>query len=1043
MDDKPAPAVPLEDVLEAERKDIKIIRELRRVYDESFSPGASRPAAQPLDAPIPGKKPPPRTKPPWVASNEKWAGVIEKAHSSNFVGLAFSGGGIRSATFNLGILQALADLKLLYRVDYLSTVSGGGYIGGWLAAWTKRAKSFAKVQAQLSANRVHQKYDREPTPIRFLRMFSNYLTPKLGVFSGDTWAMVAIYLRNTLLNLVIVLSLVAASLMVPRMILRWAESGRGEHGLGFALTGAAAILLLVAFFIIVTNMAFLDSSTRKKAPWITSQPMILVFVSAPIFAAAVLASLLRHPRPARDEALEWAIAYAAIWFLATLVAWVGRKLVPSLNPPAYAADEDSGDKKPGSNSHPAAPAHPSRPSGGFLFNAIIFLVPFVSAFVAGALAGWLFALLSYRSHSWFLPPRLTLGAPLVVFIFCLAGSLHIGLMGTIFRDWKREWWGRLGGWLMLGGIVWTSIFWIALFFPHFVLTSAFVKSLAAKYLTPAWILSTAASVFAGKSSFSGENGKSPAWLDWAVKIGPYVFIAGLFCWISYLIDSLRAHLQGNGLFWAFGICVAIAAVMSWRVDVNEFSMHLFYRNRLVRCYLGASNVGRSPNRFTGFDRTDDIPLKNLRIDAKTSENPLDPYDPYDGPYPVINTTLNLVKGKDLAWQERKAESFVLTPRYCGYDVWLEEQDSPILQRKSAAEKPETIDGAGIRAGIHELFRRFDRFGYRPTEKYAFPPPFYGPFLGLAMSISGAAASPSMGSYSSTPVGFLMTIFNVRLGQWMGNPRHRRCWQRPTPRIGLSYLINELLGGTTDEAAYVYLSDGGHFENMGLYELVKRRCGLIILGDAEADSGYAYTGLGNAIRKCRIDLGVNIDLNVDPITPSSGAPLSSQHCAIGTIHYENVDVNAPTGTLIYFKSSLTGDEPNDVKNYKKSQKDFPHQTTADQWFNESQFESYRRLGYHEVITSILGDGIEYPHSSKISAATHLPGSHSGEAGFDAQSRHVLKPEAIVAGQEESKPSTAPALPSSNDSLESRLQAEFAKFGFDISRLPLAPKRESRQ
>jgi len=998
MDDKRTPAVPLEDVLEAERKDIKIVRELRRVHDESFSQGSSRRPAEPLEAPVPGRKPPPRVKPFWVASNPKWAEVIEKAHSSNFVGLAFSGGGIRSATFNLGILQALADLKLLYRVDYLSTVSGGGYIGGWLAAWIKRAKSFANVQAQLSANRVHQKYDREPTPIRFLRMFSNYLTPKLGVFSGDTWAMVAIYLRNTLLNLLIVLSLVAASLLVPRMVLRWAESGRGGYGLGFVLIGAAVILLLVAFLLIVINMTFLDSSMRKKAPWVTSQTTILIFVSAPIFAAAVLASLLRHPRSVGQETLSWAVAYAAIWFLATLVAWIGRKIFPSLNPPPFAPDEDSGPSPSGSKPHRAAPA---RPSGGFLFRALIFVVPFISAFAGGALGGWLFSLLADQSRWWRLPERLTFGAPLVVIIFSLAGTLQIGLMGTIFRDWKREWWGRLGGWLMLWVIVWTSMFWIALYFPHFLLTSTFLRSLAAKYLTPAWILSTAASVFAGKSSFSGDNGKSSVWLDQAVKVGPYIFIAGLLCWMSYLIDSFRAYLTCSCLFAAFGICAAAAAVLSWRVDINEFSMHLFYRNRLVRCFLGASNAGRSPNRFTGFDRTDDIPLKNLRIDAKSSDNPLDPYDPYDGPYPVINTSLNLVKGKDLAWQERKAESFVMTPRYCGYDVWLEEQDSPILQRKSAAGLPQGEEISGIRAEMHELFRRFDRFGYRPTERYAFPPPFFGPFLGLAMSISGAAASPNMGSYSSTPVGFLMTVFNVRLGQWLGNPRHRRCWQRPSPRVGLSYLINELFGGTTDDAAYIYLSDGGHFENMGLYELVKRRCGLIVLGDAEQDSGYAYAGLGNAIRKCRIDLGINIDLDVDAITPPTPGAPSAKHCAIGTIHYENVDVNAPTGTLIYFKASLTGDEPNDVKNYKKSQQDFPHQTTADQWFSESQFESYRRLGYHEVITSILGDGLEYP-----------------------------------------PPSSAPGPPSSNDSLESRLQVEFARFGFDTSRLPLAPKPDSQ-
>jgi hypothetical protein len=211
----------------------------------------------------------------------------------------------------------------------------------------------------------------------------------------------------------------------------------------------------------------------------------------------------------------------------------------------------------------------------------------------------------------------------------------------------------------------------------------------------------------------------------------------------------------------------------------------------------------------------------------------------------------------------------------------------------------------------------------------------------------------MGFYSSAPVAFLMTVFNVRLGQWLGNPRRRKTSRRATPGLGLWWLINELLGGTNDESAYVYLSDGGHFENMGLYELVKRRCGLIIVCDAEADENYTFSGLGNAIRKCRIDLGIDIDLDTGKIAPRKAGGPSGQHCVVGQIRYENADHAARPGTIIYFKASLTGNEPADVRNYKKEHALFPHDSTADQWFSESQFESYRELGYHEVFSSIRG------------------------------------------------------------------------------------------
>src|SRR5262249_24706894 len=162
----------------------------------------------------------------------------------------------------------------------------------------------------------------------------------------------------------------------------------------------------------------------------------------------------------------------------------------------------------------------------------------------------------------------------------------------------------------------------------------------------------------------------------------------------------------------------------------------------------------------------------------------------------------------------------------------------------------------------------------------------GPSLGLAMAISGAAASPNMGFYSSAPVGFLMTVFNVRLGQWLRNPRHTEICQRSTPLFSLRWLVNELLGFTDDQAKFVYLSYGGHFDNLGIFELVKRRCGLIIVCDAEADPDYRFAGLGNAVRKCRIDIGVDIESDASDIIPKEPGGQSQKHYAIGTIHYAN-------------------------------------------------------------------------------------------------------------------------------------------------------------
>ena len=222
---------------------------------------------------------------------------------------------------------------------------------------------------------------------------------------------------------------------------------------------------------------------------------------------------------------------------------------------------------------------------------------------------------------------------------------------------------------------------------------------------------------------------------------------------------------------------------------------------------------------------------------------------------------------------------------------------------------------------------------------------------MAMAVSGAAASPNMGFHSSPPLAFLMTLFNVRLGRWFANPtrRVRRVDGKPVPAptsppVGLWYLLRELFGLTDARSPYLYLSDGGHFENLGVYELVRRRCRLVIAVDAGADGQFDFSDLGNAIRKCATDLNVDIEIDVSRIEVIKQTEFSGAHCVTGRIRYDKIDAGGEVGTLLYIKPSLTGTEFADIVNYRKTNKTFPHQSTADQWFDETQFETYRALGY---------------------------------------------------------------------------------------------------
>jgi hypothetical protein len=308
----------------------------------------------------------------------------------------------------------------------------------------------------------------------------------------------------------------------------------------------------------------------------------------------------------------------------------------------------------------------------------------------------------------------------------------------------------------------------------------------------------------------------------------------------------------------------------------------------------------------------------------------------------VNAALNLVAGEDLAWQERKATSFVFTPKYCGYDV-----DRAVMQKDKGDYWPD---------------------GYAPTRYYVNEG--QGPTLGTAIAISGAAANPNMGKVTSAASAFLLTVFNARLGWWLPNPRRKGRvfgWNRSGPTLGINYTAIELFGLTDDEKKFVNVSDGGHFENLGVYELIRRGCRFIIASDSGQDGTFGLEDLGNFIRKCRTDFGVEIEIGTDLVRDRNTKGWSSTHCVVGKIHYMTIPQHDPAGNimydsagqpkhqeglLLYLKPSITGEEPFDILEYYRRVPEFPHESTSDQWFDESQFESYRRLGMHVAETAFM-------------------------------------------------------------------------------------------
>lgn len=216
-------------------------------------------------------------------------------------------------------------------------------------------------------------------------------------------------------------------------------------------------------------------------------------------------------------------------------------------------------------------------------------------------------------------------------------------------------------------------------------------------------------------------------------------------------------------------------------------------------------------------------------------------------------------------------------------------------------------------------------------------------LATAMAISGAAASPQMGLSSYPTLSALMALLNIRLGYWIKRPDSK--WPFDSP--GFLCLLKEMTGfGMSESASWLSVSDGGHIENMGLYELLRRRCKFIICVDGEADPQSTFHGQLTLVRHAQIDLGVTIEPKLDEMRPDRGTKLSRTHAHMFRILYHHKDERPPdVGLLLYMKLSLTGDETELLKRYRLLNPDFPHQSTLDQFFDEEQFEAYRQLGVH--------------------------------------------------------------------------------------------------
>jgi hypothetical protein len=364
------------------------------------------------------------------------------------------------------------------------------------------------------------------------------------------------------------------------------------------------------------------------------------------------------------------------------------------------------------------------------------------------------------------------------------------------------------------------------------------------------------------------------------------------------------------------VILAGVQLIFWLIwNVNANSLHQLYRDRLGSAFLFRREGGDGP--LKGADR---FMLSHIV--------------PRASPYQLINAALNVPGSRFANRRGRNADFFVFSKRFVGSELtgYVDTRFAEVA-----------MDGLNA---------------------------------GTAMAISGAAAAPNMGIVSMRPLSPTIALLNVRLGRWMRHPydivkyaktsKIIKLWRgRPGPTRLLSEAFFKSGTDITErdpkddrDAGFVFLTDGGHIENLGVYELLRRRCSLIVAVDAEADPDYHFASLVQLERFARIDLGTRIVLDWAPIGERSRVvsqsfqkgERSSQagpHVAIGLIDYPAVTPHGARerGVLIYIKSSMSGDENDYVSDYNRRNPDFPQESTLEQLFSEEQFEAYRALGEH--------------------------------------------------------------------------------------------------
>ena len=796
------------------------------------------------------------------------------------VGLAISGGGIRSAVHGLGAVQAFARAGLWKHFDYMSTVSGGGYLGSLISssysdpAWLAKLWSEDHPSEPPSPDRWLPVMGR--TPMHHIRARGNVMMPDKAPFGRDSIRALGAVMIGVGFNL----TLFALALVAISAVLVWIY---GEAA-GWSFVKSQGHLVGWSFW----NDTALRHATflRLLCPWgwgAATTVGALTVVSA--FARSAPGDRSRLAAVDLDglDARTLRRPLVALMLMLTIASVVCTMCASErVSTPMEAVEAQA---------------------AALLLTPVAFAIGAVmaSGLAAVAVFGLSRELAPNRARKegnesdgrwlpWERHWRVLLDSAHGSTFLLLGASIYFAALPFVIRaadEWMKTAWVATG--LSLAAIR--------------PLVSRVVGAASSKPRVPRWVIAIVVQVAV------------PAFLTLAV-------VAASISWVKFVAAG-----DDRGLYLLVFAVVAVAllAILLIAADFNRLSPHYFYRDRLADVFL------RTEWRKEG-KRT----LARSHEDVKLTELPGGPHFPArtgddastklarTGPIHLVECSLNVSAHRDLSRRDRRSDVWVFSPLYSGSSFT----------------------------------------GYMPTGAYR-----QGKTkLSRAMAISGAAVSAGMGVYGSSALAFATTLLNLRLGYWMTHPGFEeartgrngvirtvdtlRCLPSKGERKGDDpevtrlwhrYLWRELTGRFAADTALVNLSDGGHTgDNVAIYPLLQRRCRLIVAIDGGCDGSYGFADLASALDMIQTDEDVQAEVRFAGLVPDSTTRLSKERFAIGRIEYPPRG-KGKIGWLIYMKACVAVPEPINAYSYRRRNTDFPHETTADQFFSDEQFDAYRSIG----------------------------------------------------------------------------------------------------